>query len=124
MSTETPAGGGDQKTPVVRNNEGGPGWNHNRQDQNPYPFIKRGKFEGSTAELSGFIFTAGTNRTSQIHNFTRTDERIKALVGQKYDPYVLQSLEEVREVMPMQPVATLETDGTIQRQTKLFFIAK
>ena len=103
MSTETPAGCGEQKTPVVRNNEGGPGWNHNRRDQNPYPFIKREKFEGSTAELSGFIFTAGTNRTSQIHNFTRTDEQIKALVGQKYDPYVLQSLEEVREVMPTQP---------------------
>ena len=73
MSTETPAGGRDQKMPVVRNNEGGPRQNHNHQDQNPYPFIKREKFEGSTAELSGFIFTAGTNRTSQIHNFTRTD---------------------------------------------------
>ena len=121
MSTEIPAGGGDQKTPVVKNNEGGSGRNNNRRERKPYSFAKREKFEGATPELSGFIFTAGTNRTSQIHNFTRTDERIKALVGQKYDPYVLQSLEEIREIMPIQPAATLEADGTMSKTNEIIF---
>lgn len=123
MSTETPAGGGEQK-PVVKNNEGKTG-NHNRRDQRKFPGVRRDKFEGATAELSGYIFTAGTNRTNQIHNFTRTDERIRTLVGQKFDPHVLQSLEEVKAVTPTKPQLQYEADGvTVSKQEEMRYNMK
>jgi hypothetical protein len=123
MSTETPAGGGEQK-PVVKNNEGKTG-NHNRRDQYKFPGNRKEQFEGATAELSGYIFTAGTNRTNQIHHFTRTDERIRNLVGQKFDPHVLQSLEEVKAVTPDEPQIQYEADGvTVSKQEEMRYNMK
>jgi hypothetical protein len=118
MSTEIPAGGGEQK-PVVKNNEGK---QHGGNRRNKPPFLqKREKFEGATAELSGYIFTAGANRTAQLHNFTRTVERIKTYVGQNFDPHMLQSLEEVKEVLPTQPTPTLEADGSMSKTNEIIF---
>jgi hypothetical protein len=122
MSTETPAGGGEQK-PVVKNNEGNKQHGgHRRNNNNKPPFFhKREKFEGATADLSGYIFTAGPNRTAQLHNFTRTIERVKTYIGQNFDPHVLQSIEEVKEVLPAQPTPTLEADGSMSKTNEIIF---
>jgi hypothetical protein len=119
MSTAPPAAGGEQR-PVVKNNDGKPPGGNRRYNKPPF-LPRREKFEVATAELSGYIFAAGTNRTAQLHNFTRTDKRIKTYIGQKFDPHVLQSLEEVKEVLPSQSTPTLEADGSLSKTNTIIF---
>lgn len=65
------------------------------------------------------MFTSSTTRSAQVHQFTKTDEQIKALVGQKYDPYVLQSLEEGKLAVPTKPTYSRLPDGSIDEMEKM-----
>ena len=77
------------------------------------------KFQGSNADLLGHVFTTGSTRAGQIHQFSKTDEQIKSVVGQKYNPYVLRSLEAGKLVLPEEPVANADDKGHLTDAEKV-----
>ena len=96
MGTDTPADSGEQK-PVIKNKANfGNGFNRRN---NTKKFIKKERFQGAHPDLSGFVFETGTTRTNQIANFTTVDMRIRALVGQQLDPFVLESIKKMRVIL-------------------------
>jgi hypothetical protein len=115
MGTDTPAGGREQK-PVIKNEANiGNGFNR-RVIKN---FIKKKCFQAAHPDLSGFVFETGTTRTNQIADFTTADVRIWALVGQQFGPFVLESIEKMRVILPPEPTIVMETDGTVSKMEEI-----
>ena len=81
----------------------------NQSRKNKFNYQKKEKFQGAHPDLSGYVFETAPSRTNQVANFSRVDERIRSLVGQNYDPYVLESIESRGVVLPPEP--TLDTVG-------------
>ena len=121
MGTENNSDGGDNKPDVIKS-EGAGKQQQRRYQRKQYP--KKERFNGAHADLMGSVFTAASTRSNQIHQFTKTEEHIKALIGHKYDPYVLQSLEEGKVVMPVEPTATKEPDGSVTKENEMKFNKK
>ena len=113
MGTETPAEGGDNKT-AIKNKGGAAAGNQRRGNQNQFNrrFVKKEKFLGADPDLQGFVFESAGNRAQQITNFTTVDTRIKALIGQNCDPFVLESIEKMEESLPKEPEMPVVTDKT------------
>ena len=118
MGTDTPVEGGERK-PVVRQ-EGNDGFHRNKNKFRK--FAKKERFMGTHPDLQGFLFETGTSRTNQIANFTNqianfntVDTRIRAIVGQSFEPQVLESIEKMTVVMPPEPTIIAEPDGSVSR---------
>lgn len=126
MSTDNPSIG-DEKPPILKKDGGNdnPARHNQRRDNkrnNHYP--KPERFTGSHPDLIGYVFTVSTSRTAQIHQFTKTDERIRALVGQKYDPHVLQSIETGAFSCPTEPNLVVEADGSVKKEEEVKYRTK
>ena len=89
MGTDIPAVCRGAK--VKTENKGGGNPAH---PQNQRRFIEKEKFMGAHPDLQGMIFAASGTRSQQITNFMKVDERIKDLIGQCSDPYVLESIQK------------------------------
>ena len=110
MGAETPAAGGGDVKPVIKNDDKPAGRNNNRRDNN---YNKKEKFLGADPNLRGHVFEAKRNRSGQVANFKIVNDIIKAQVGVEYDPYVLESLDTEVLVLPNEPNApTKVTTGT------------
>ncbi len=119
MGTDTPAVGGEQK-PIFKNEGDNSGNEPSRCNaNNARRFVKKDRFQGAHPDLAGFVFETSTNRTSQIANFTATDIRIRAIVGQQFDPYVLESIEKMRVSMPPEPTIVSEADGSVSKMEEI-----
>ena len=70
---------------------------------------------GANPDLQGFVFEAKHNRTEQITNFNTVDIRIRAIVGQKYDSAVLESIEKMSPTLPIEPTAVTNADGDVTK---------
>ncbi len=71
---------------------------------------------GAHPDLQGFVFEAYAVRSTQITNFNTVDTRIRALVGQQFDPFVLESIEKMAVTLPVEPTVVTEADGvTVSR---------
>ena len=77
------------------------------------------KFQGSNSNLLGHVFTTGSTCAGQINQFSKTDEQIQSVVGQKYNPYVLCSLEAGKLFLPEEPVANADDKGRITDAEKV-----
>ena len=105
MSTDTPAGGGDDKPNIkVEANNKNQGCRNNIRRNNNY--VRKEKFMGAHPSLQGHVFEAKRNRSDQVANYRIVDETIKAQIGADYDPYVLESLEKDTITMPPEPTPT------------------
>ena len=67
---------------------------------------------GAHPDLQGFVFEANAIRSTQITNFTNVDTRIRALVGQQFDPFILESIKKMAVTLPPEPTMITEADGT------------
>ena len=125
MGTETPAEGGDNKT-AIKNEGGAAAGNQRRGNQNQFNrrFVKKEKFLGADPDLQGFVFESAGNRAQQITNFTTVDTRIKALIGQNCDPFVLESIEKMEETLPKEPEMPAVTDETKRKMEEMKFKSK
>ena len=122
MGIETLADGGDKKPDVKSNSSNSSRRNQQRRDQHKqYP--KKEHFQGAHPDLMGCTFTACTTRANQ-HCFTKTNERIRALIGQGFNPHVLQSIEEGKFVLPIEPMLTTQPDGTVLKIEEMKFNKK
>jgi hypothetical protein len=65
------------------------------------------------------VFETGSNRTNQITNFTTADSRIRAIVGQQFDPYILESIEKMKVIVPPKPTIVTEADGTVSKMEEI-----
>ena len=102
MGTEAPAGGGDNK-PEIKSEKDGAGGKNRRGGNNNHPrFPKKEKFLGADPDLQGFVFES-SSRGQQITNFVTVDTRIKSLIGQGCDPFVLESIEKMQATLPDEP---------------------
>jgi hypothetical protein len=117
MGTDNPAQGGEQK-PIIKN-EGNNVPNASNRRNNARRFIKKEQFQGAHPDLAGYVFETSSNRTNQIANFTAVDTRIRALVGQQFDPYVLESIEKMRVITPPEPTIVTEADGTVLKMEEI-----
>lgn len=117
MGTDNPAQGGEQK-PIIKN-EGNNVPNASNRHNNARRFIKKERFQGAHPDLAGYVFETSSNRTNQIANFTAVDTRIRALVGQQFDPYVLESIEKMRVITPPEPTIVTEADGTVSKMEEI-----
>ena len=117
MSTSPPPSFGGDKKPIIKDNkpnkDGQKGNNQHRDFRKPFP--KKERFQGSHPDLIGCIFSAGTTRQGQTYQFTKTDERIKAIIGTKYNPHVLESLKMGTIRLPPRPTPTIQDDGMITK---------
>ena len=86
--------------------------------------MKKEKFLGADPDLQGFVFEAVGNRAQQITNFTAADTRIKAIIGQKCDPYVLESIEKMTTTLPDEPTFEETTDDAKKRIAEMKFKSK
>ena len=94
-----------EKKPDVKNesNPNAGGSNRKGRFNNRNKFVKTEKFMGAHPDLQGFVFEPNPIRTYQIANFTNVDTRIKAVVGQQFDPAVLESIEKMTVTLPTEP---------------------
>ena len=111
MGTDTPVEGGEKK-PVMKQ-EGNDGFHQNKSKFKK--FAKRERFMGAHPDLQGFVFETGTSHNNQIANFNTVDTRIRAIVGQSFEPQVLESIEKMTLVMPPEPTIIAEPDGSMSR---------
>ena len=117
MGTEHPAEGGEKK-PAVKNEDGNGGGSYNCRNNfdQRNKFAKKERFMGAHPDLQGFVFEANAVHLNQITNFNTIDTRIRALIGQQFDPFVLESIEKMAVTMPPEPTINTEADGvTISR---------
>ena len=117
MGTETsptPPPDGGEKKPIIKNDNQGAGFRRGGFNRNKN-FIKKEKFMGANPDLQGFVFEAKHNRTEQITNFNTVDTRIRAIVGQKYDSAILESIEKMTLTLPIEPTAAANTAGDISK---------
>eukprot|EP00956_Cyclotella_meneghiniana_P012789 scaffold18188_cov20-Cyclotella_meneghiniana.AAC.1 len=116
MGTDTPPDDVEKK-PVIKNDAPGGGYDGHRRSRyrnNHNAYVKKEKFMGAHPDLQGFVFEAKQNRTDQVTNFTRVDERIRAHVGSKFDSAVLESIENMSLTLPAEPTAPkLDKDGKL-----------
>ena len=71
---------------------------------------KKDKFQGACTDLIGRVFEAGANHSAKITTYTTSMEAIKNYVGIKYDPHVLQYIEEMEDITPEEPELITPTD--------------
>ena len=127
MSANPPPADGGEKKPDTKAAEGNNANHHKKNNfQNnirnfnkSYP--KKERFQGSHSDLVGCVFSAGSSRSAQAHQFRQTDLRIKAYIGQKYDPHVLESIEKGVLSLPTEPVLHVEDDGSVTKQSEIIF---
>ena len=81
--------------------------------------MKKEKFMGAHPDLQGFVFEAGSTRTNQISKFTTVDTRIRALIGQQFDPMVLESIEKMTVTVPPEPNIVTESDGSVLKMEEI-----
>ena len=74
---------------------------------------------GAHPDLQGFVFEAGSTRTNQIAKFTTVDTRIRALIGQQFDPMVLESIEKMTVTIPPEPNIVTESDGSVSKMEEI-----
>ena len=106
---DTTNNGGEKKIVVKDERKGGKGGgqgyfiprNYGRENSDKSP--KKEKFQGACTDLIGHVFEAGANRSAQIATYTTSMEAIKNYVGINYDPNVLQSIEEMKDITPEEP---------------------
>ena len=118
MSTDAPAVGGEHK-PNIKNEGSGNTVIGQHNNQNARKLIKKDRFHGAHPDLSGFVFKSRTTQTNQIANFTAVNVRIRALVGQQFDPYVLESIEKMQAVLPPEPTIMMESDGSVSKMEEI-----
>ena len=123
MSTNpAPSFGGDKK-PAIKDNkpnkDGQKGNNLRRDFRKPFPTKKQ--FQGSHPDLSGCIFSSRTTRQGQVYQFIKTDERIKATIGTKYDPHVLESHKKGTIILPTTPIPMIQDHGMITKTDEIIF---
>ena len=115
--------GGDKK-PELKSEDGNNHQNNGRPRHNKQ-FARKEKFMGAHPSLQGYVFTACTTRASQALQFTKTDERIKALIGSEKDHHVLMSIEKGTQCLPPEPQPVYDADGTtIGEVQKLIYSKK
>ena len=117
MGTGTPAEGGEGKPALKAEGIGGVGSNRKNRHQNNV--MKKEKFMGAHPDLQGFVFEAGSTRTNQIAKFTTVDTRIRALIGQQFDPMVLESIEKMTVTVPPEPNIVTESDGSVSKMEEI-----
>ena len=125
MGTETPAEGGEKKHAIK--NEGGIAAGNLRRgnyNNSNKQFVKKEKFLGADPDLQGFVFEAVGNRAQQITNFITLNTRIKAIIGQTCDPYVLESIEKIKTTLPDEPACEETTDDAKKRIAEMKFKSK
>ena len=54
-------------------------------------------------------------------NFKATGELIKPQIAMEYNPYVLESIEKERKVLPKEPEANVDKDGVLTRTEEIKF---
>ena len=103
-----------EKKPDVKNesNPNAGGSNRRGRFNNKNKFVKKEKFMGAHPDLQGFVFEPNPIRATQIANFTNVDNRIKAVVGQQFDPAVLESIEKMAVTLPVEPTPVIATGAT------------
>ena len=74
---------------------------------------------GAHPDLQGFVFKAGFPRTNQIAKFTTVDTRIRVLIGQQFDPRVLESIEKMTVTVPPEPNIVMESDGSVSKMKEI-----
>ena len=117
MGTDTPTDSVEKK-PVI------PDGSSSRRFNRKVPYVKRERFQGAHPDLMGYVFESGTSRTNQIANFAKVDERIRALIGQQFDPYVLESIETKAVCLPGEPQMAIEADGSVSRMEEIKYSKK
>jgi hypothetical protein len=125
MGTEHPAEGGEKKPVIKNDNSNGGFYRHNNNNfHQKEKFVKKEKFMGAHPDLQGFVFEANTIRSNQIANFATVDTRIKAVIGQQFDPFVLESIEKLIVTVPPEPTIATEPDGSISRMEEIKYSKK
>ena len=81
--------------------------------------MKKEKFMGAHPDLQGFVFEAGSTRTNQIAKFTTVDTCMRALIGQQFDPMVLESIEKMTVTVPPEPNIVTESDGSVSKMEEI-----
>ena len=121
MGTDTncPDRPGDRKHPAIKDEGGGPNRPSSRRNTQSKKFIMKDHFQGDHPDLAGYEFETGSNHTNQIAYFTTVDTKIRALVGQQFDPLVLESIKKMKIMMPPEPVIVTEADGSISRMEEI-----
>jgi hypothetical protein len=126
MSANTHAAVGESK-PVI-NNGNTPNINHARRGNNNSHrrdgYAKKDKFMGADPNLQGYVFEAKTSRADQVANFEKVDARIKDQIGMECHLSVLESIEEGKKSLPVEPSPVIKDDGTISRAEEMKFKEK
>ena len=117
MGTGTPAGGGEGKPALKAEGTGEVGSNRKNRHQNNV--MKKEKFMGAHPDLQEFVFEAGSTRTNQISKFTTMNTRIRVLIGQQFDPMVLESIEKMAVSIPPEPSIVMESDGSVSKMEEI-----
>mmetsp|Transcript_10069 Transcript_10069/g.15427 ORF Transcript_10069/g.15427 Transcript_10069/m.15427 type:complete len:109 (-) Transcript_10069:78-404(-) len=104
------------ETPAIKNEGGTAAGNQRRGNQTQFNrrFLKKEILFGADPDLQGFVFESAGNRAQQITNFATVVTRIKALTGQNFDPYVLESIEKMEETIPKEPEMATITNVSLQ----------
>ncbi|MCP4747805.1 MAG: hypothetical protein GY874_16955, partial [Desulfobacteraceae bacterium] len=104
MGAKTPAGGGENRLEVKT--EGNANAGHNRRSGNyNKKIIKKEKFLGADPDLQGIVFKSASTRSHQVTNFNTVDTRIKSIIGQQCDQYVLELLKKWQSPYLMNPTS-------------------
>ena len=82
------------------------------------------KVSWSRPRLQSFVFEAIGNRAQQITNFITVDTRIKAIIRQKCDPYVLELIEKTTTTLPDEPTFEETTEDAKKRIAEMKFKSK
>ena len=114
MSAAGGAVDGADRKPEIKNegNPAGVGVNRRGRFDNKSKFVKKEKFMGAHPDLQGFVFEPNPIRANQISNFTTVNTRIKAVVGQQFDPSVLESIEKMAVTLPSEPTPIIAPGQT------------
>ena len=86
--------------------------------------MKNEHFQGVHPDLVVFVFGTATSQTNQTANFSHVDECIKALIGQTYNPYMLESIETRVVTLPSEPALVTNPDGSVNKVKEIKYSKK